>query len=80
MVPAAVESAIAVEINQIDQQLAADATTETARMPAMRPRPRRHHRHVSPRHRLAALSFRKIKIYISFIHLIYLFDYDLIMI
>ena len=56
MVPPAVEPAVAVEINQIDEELAANATTEAARVPALRTGARRHHHHVSARHRLATLG------------------------
>ena len=60
VVAAAVEASVAVKVDEVDEQLAADAATETRRVPhAAGAGPRRHHRHVAAAHRLAALPPKK---------------------
>ena len=62
VVAAAVEASVAVKVDEVDEQLAADAATETRRVPhAAGAGPRRHHRHVAAAHRLAALPQKKNK-------------------
>ena len=62
VVAAAVEASVAVKVDEVDEQLAADAATETRRVPhAAGAGPRRHHRHVAAAHRLAALPPKKNK-------------------